>query len=132
MKTDLSQKLFQKALTLFPGGVNSPVRAFRSVGMTPLFIARARGGEDLRRRRQRLRGLRGQVAAAMLGRADVEVDPGGGQQLRTAPASAAPSPRRSSSQLVRERAPYREDALRLLRHRGHHGGHPAGARIHRP
>jgi glutamate-1-semialdehyde 2,1-aminomutase len=43
MKTDLSEKLFAKALTLFPGGVNSPVRAFRGVGGTPRFIARGRG-----------------------------------------------------------------------------------------
>ena len=41
--TALSEKLFQKAQTLFPGGVNSPVRAFRGVGGTPLFIARGRG-----------------------------------------------------------------------------------------
>jgi glutamate-1-semialdehyde 2,1-aminomutase len=43
MKTDLSQKLFAKAQTLFPGGVNSPVRAFRGVGGTPRFIARGKG-----------------------------------------------------------------------------------------
>jgi glutamate-1-semialdehyde 2,1-aminomutase len=36
-----SSKLFQKAQTLIPGGVNSPVRAFKSVGLTPLFIKRA-------------------------------------------------------------------------------------------
>jgi glutamate-1-semialdehyde 2,1-aminomutase len=43
VKTELSEKLFAKAQTLFPGGVNSPVRAFRGVGGTPRFIARARG-----------------------------------------------------------------------------------------
>ncbi|MFY3743767.1 glutamate-1-semialdehyde 2,1-aminomutase [Anaeromyxobacter sp. Red801] len=43
MKTELSQKLFEKANDLFPGGVNSPVRAFKGVGGTPRFIARARG-----------------------------------------------------------------------------------------
>ena len=43
MKTDLSEKLFAKAQTLFPGGVNSPVRAFKGVGGTPRFIARGRG-----------------------------------------------------------------------------------------
>jgi len=35
--------LFQRAVRVIPGGVNSPVRAFRGVGGTPLFIARARG-----------------------------------------------------------------------------------------
>jgi glutamate-1-semialdehyde 2,1-aminomutase len=43
VKTDLSEKLFAKANTLFPGGVNSPVRAFRGVGGTPRFMARGRG-----------------------------------------------------------------------------------------
>jgi glutamate-1-semialdehyde 2,1-aminomutase len=43
MKTDLSEKLFEKAKDLFPGGVNSPVRAFKGVGGTPRFIARGRG-----------------------------------------------------------------------------------------
>jgi glutamate-1-semialdehyde 2,1-aminomutase len=43
MKTDLSQKLFARAQQLFPGGVNSPVRAFKGVGGTPRFISRGRG-----------------------------------------------------------------------------------------
>jgi glutamate-1-semialdehyde 2,1-aminomutase len=44
MKKEQSEKLFQKAKTYFPGGVNSPVRAFGSVGGTPLFIERGEGG----------------------------------------------------------------------------------------
>jgi glutamate-1-semialdehyde 2,1-aminomutase len=35
--------LYREALELFPGGVNSPARAFRAVGGDPLFIARGRG-----------------------------------------------------------------------------------------
>ena len=38
-----SLALFDRARRLIPGGVNSPVRAFRGVGGAPLFIARARG-----------------------------------------------------------------------------------------
>src|SRR5207249_723061 len=38
-----SAELFAKALRLMPGGVNSPVRAFRAVGGDPVFIARGRG-----------------------------------------------------------------------------------------
>ena len=38
-----SQKLFAAASRILPGGVDSPVRAFKSVGSTPLFIDRARG-----------------------------------------------------------------------------------------
>jgi glutamate-1-semialdehyde 2,1-aminomutase len=40
---DLSQQLFDRANSVVPGGVNSPVRAFRAVGGTPRFIASARG-----------------------------------------------------------------------------------------
>lgn len=43
MKRDRSNALYEKAKLYFPGGVNSPVRAFRSVGGTPLFIKRGKG-----------------------------------------------------------------------------------------
>ncbi|MGH7261760.1 MAG: glutamate-1-semialdehyde 2,1-aminomutase, partial [Nitrospiraceae bacterium] len=43
MKTTRSKQLFAEALRYIPGGVNSPVRAFKSVGGQPLFIAKARG-----------------------------------------------------------------------------------------
>ena len=38
-----SQELFERAQHRIPGGVNSPVRAFKSVGGTPLFIERSKG-----------------------------------------------------------------------------------------
>jgi glutamate-1-semialdehyde 2,1-aminomutase len=38
-----NQALFERAQRVIPGGVNSPVRAFRAVGGTPRFIARAQG-----------------------------------------------------------------------------------------
>ena len=40
---DRNQQLFERAQRSIPGGVNSPVRAFRSVGGTPRFISRAEG-----------------------------------------------------------------------------------------
>lgn len=43
----VSADLFQKALQFIPGGVNSPVRAFRSVGMQPVYIKRAEGSRLL-------------------------------------------------------------------------------------
>ncbi|MGE3277395.1 MAG: glutamate-1-semialdehyde 2,1-aminomutase [Vicinamibacterales bacterium] len=43
MKTPKSAKLFEQARQVMPGGVSSPVRAFRAVGGTPRFIARASG-----------------------------------------------------------------------------------------
>jgi glutamate-1-semialdehyde 2,1-aminomutase len=44
MSTDVSKKAFEKAQSLIPGGVNSPVRAFKSVGGTPIFISEGKGG----------------------------------------------------------------------------------------
>ena len=43
MKTTASQKAFERACRVIPGGVNSPVRSFRGVDLPPLFIERAAG-----------------------------------------------------------------------------------------
>ena len=40
---DISEQLFERAKRVLPGGVNSPVRAYRAVGMAPRFITRADG-----------------------------------------------------------------------------------------
>lgn len=40
---DRSEALFERAKKVLPGGVNSPVRAYRAVGLTPRFITRADG-----------------------------------------------------------------------------------------
>lgn len=45
MADEVSKRLFADARKLIPGGVNSPVRAFGSVGRTPLFIERAKGSK---------------------------------------------------------------------------------------
>ncbi len=45
MKRTRSQKLFEEAKSLIPGGVNSPVRAFGSVGSSPFFVAKASGSK---------------------------------------------------------------------------------------
>jgi glutamate-1-semialdehyde 2,1-aminomutase len=43
MKIDNSQSLFEKAQNYIPGGVNSPVRAFKAVGGNPIFMKAAKG-----------------------------------------------------------------------------------------
>ena len=43
MNIDKSEKWFERALAHIPGGVNSPVRAFRGVGGSPIFIKRGEG-----------------------------------------------------------------------------------------
>lgn len=43
MKHQRSEQLFEEAIKYIPGGVNSPVRAFKSVGRNPIFVERAQG-----------------------------------------------------------------------------------------
>ena len=43
LRTDRNLALFQRAAKVIPGGVNSPVRAFKAVGGTPRFVSRAQG-----------------------------------------------------------------------------------------
>ena len=45
VKTPKSDRLFAAASRILPGGVDSPVRAFKSVGATPLFVTRAHGAQ---------------------------------------------------------------------------------------
>jgi glutamate-1-semialdehyde 2,1-aminomutase len=45
MKTNRSKALYKKAIELMPGGVNSPVRAFKAVGGSPIFIKKAKGSK---------------------------------------------------------------------------------------
>src|SRR4028118_178952 len=45
MNTTNSEKLFAEAQKHMPGGVNSPVRAFKSVGRNPLYIKKAKGSK---------------------------------------------------------------------------------------
>jgi glutamate-1-semialdehyde 2,1-aminomutase len=45
MKRKKSISLYQKALEMIPGGVNSPVRAFKAIGIPPTFIDRAKGSK---------------------------------------------------------------------------------------
>ncbi len=40
-----SEELYKRALSLLPGGVDSPVRAFKSVGGTPIFLKEGKGGQ---------------------------------------------------------------------------------------
>src|SRR5579859_3297320 len=53
MSDPVSRSLFERAARVIPGGVNSPVRAFRAVGGTPIFVTRAEGA--------RLHGADGRV-----------------------------------------------------------------------
>lgn len=45
MNIEKSKQLYERALKILPGGVNSPVRAFKSVGGTPIFIQKGKGSK---------------------------------------------------------------------------------------
>lgn len=45
MNTQKSDNIYNEAVTVMPGGVNSPVRAYRNVGRNPLFIEKGKGSK---------------------------------------------------------------------------------------
>jgi glutamate-1-semialdehyde 2,1-aminomutase len=69
----LSTKLYDEASRLFPGGVNSPVRAWRNVGGTPLFIVRANGATVTDADGRSYRDFVGSWGAAIVGHAHPKV-----------------------------------------------------------
>lgn len=68
-----SQSIYQRALGVIPGGVNSPVRACRSVGADPLFIARGEGGYVIDADGKRYIDLIGSWGPLIIGHAHPEV-----------------------------------------------------------
>jgi len=73
MTHDLSTKLHREASRLFPGGVNSPVRAWRNVDGTPRFIVRAHGATVTDADGNTYRDLVGSWGAAIAGHAHPKV-----------------------------------------------------------
>ncbi|MDK9723906.1 MAG: glutamate-1-semialdehyde 2,1-aminomutase [Sterolibacteriaceae bacterium MAG5] len=68
-----NEELFQRAQKTIPGGVNSPVRAFRSVGGTPRFFARGQGAHAWDADGKRYIDYVGSWGPLILGHADPEV-----------------------------------------------------------
>jgi glutamate-1-semialdehyde 2,1-aminomutase len=109
MKTDLSEKLFAKANTLFPGGVNSPVRAFKGVGGTPRFIARGRGAHLIDVDGNDYVDYVLSWGPLIAGHCAPEVMREVQEALREGSSFGAPSPKEIQlAELVRERAPWIE------------------------
>jgi glutamate-1-semialdehyde 2,1-aminomutase len=69
----LSRALFERALRVIPGGVNSPVRAFGAVGGTPLFLRQASGAEVVDADGRRYLDFVGSWGPLILGHAHPEV-----------------------------------------------------------
>jgi len=68
-----SRELFAKAQDLFPGGVNSPVRAFQAVGGTPVFLRRGQGPHVWDADGNRYTDFLGSWGPLILGHADPDV-----------------------------------------------------------
>jgi len=73
MSIQRSQAIFERARAVIPGGVNSPVRACRSVGADPLFIARGSGAAVFDADGNRYLDLIGSWGPLILGHAHPEV-----------------------------------------------------------
>src|SRR5438045_1279817 len=70
---DRSRNLFERSQALIPGGVNSPVRAFRAVGGTPLFFRSGRGARLTDEDGREYIDYVGSWGPLILGHADPEV-----------------------------------------------------------
>src|SRR5512140_1491840 len=70
---DRSRALFERSQQLIPGGVNSPVRAFRAVGGTPLFFREGRGARLTDEDGRQYIDYVGSWGPLILGHADPEV-----------------------------------------------------------
>jgi glutamate-1-semialdehyde 2,1-aminomutase len=68
-----SAALYERARNLFPGGVNSPVRAFKAVGGTPVFLARGKGAHVWDADGNRYLDFLGSWGPLILGHADPDV-----------------------------------------------------------
>jgi glutamate-1-semialdehyde 2,1-aminomutase len=68
-----SEALYERARTLFPGGVNSPVRAFKAVGGVPVFLARGQGQHVWDADGKRYLDFLGSWGPLILGHADPDV-----------------------------------------------------------
>src|SRR4051794_29770095 len=68
-----SRELFERSQKLIPGGVNSPVRAFRAVGGTPIFFREGRGARLVDEDGRQYIDYVGSWGPLILGHADPEV-----------------------------------------------------------
>ena len=130
-----SAALFARARAVTPGGVNSPVRAFRAVGGTPRFMARGHGPYLADVDGREYVDLVGSWGPMILGHAHPAVRRGG---ARGGGAAASRSARPAENEvllaeeIVARVAPVEQVRLVSSRHRGDDERDPAGPRVHRP
>src|SRR5688500_3030086 len=88
-----SKSLFEKAKHFIPGGVNSPVRAFRAVGGNPIFIKSAKGAWLFDEDGNEYVDLINSWGPMILGHAHAEIEEAIKEALRGSPSFGAPTAR---------------------------------------
>lgn len=87
----VSEELFERAKRLIPGGVNSPVRAFKSVGGSPVFIREAKGAKLVGEDGQEYVDYVGSWGPMILGHGHPEVQKAVAEQLEKGVSYGAPT-----------------------------------------
>ena len=134
MNTETSKRLFDEALRCIPGGVNSPVRAMKGVGMAyPLFVSRARGAHIWDADGNELVDFVSSWGPMILGWGHPEVVGSLRAQIDLGTSFGAPTAARGRARPphLRGRPVGRARAHGQLGHRGHHERPAGGARLHR-
>ena len=134
MSDPTSRALFERASRVIPGGVNSPVRAFRAVGGTPVFVSRAEGAYLYGADGRKYVDYVGSWGPMILGHAHpAVVEAVARRRHRGAPATAPPPSSRCATQRRSARSiRRRDDARGLERHRGDHERAARRAWLHGP
>ena len=129
-----NEELFARAQRTIPAGVNSPVRAFRSVGGTPRFFARGEGAYLWDADGKRYIDYVGSWGPAILGHAHPEVVRAVQETARNGVVLRRADGRRDRDGRDAVRAPAfdRAGAPGELGHRGDDDGAAPRARLHRP
>ena len=127
-----SEKLFAEALKYIPGGVNSPVRAFRAVGGNPFFVNRAKGAQIWDVDGNELIDYVGTWGPAILGHAHPKIISAIKAAAENGTSFGIPNPFEvKMAKLICELVPsIQKVRMTNSRHGGVHERGPAGARFH--
>ncbi len=127
-----SEKLFAEALKYIPGGVNSPVRAFRAVGGQPFFVNQAKGAHVWDVDGNEYIDYVGTWGPAILGHAHPKIIAAVKAAADHGTSFGIPNPFEvTMAKLICAAGAQRaKSAHDQFRHGGVHVRHPAGARVH--
>ena len=127
-----SQEIFSKACELMPGGVNSPVRAYRAVGMTPPFIERAEESHIFDVDGNKYVDYVGSWGPMILGHAREEVVRAVTTAAVRGTSFGAPTNGEVElAEMIRNAVPSMEMMRMVFRHRGSDERHPCCKRLYR-